>query len=188
MKMKSFVLVAALALSAASAYAENKSYDITLTGPSPENAYTAGFVGLHSVAGAFEDTFTFTPDVSGFFKGSLVTTSSGKTSNINFTSATINGVSYAFSPTGDNEFGFSDLTFGTGPFILKLFGVAGPDLKPGTKINASYSGTLNISAVPEPATYGMMLGGLGLFGFIARRRKQSGSRDIASNDSAMAAC
>lgn len=32
--------------------------------------------------------------------------------------------------------------------------------------------TSNVSAVPEPATYGMLLGGLALMGVVARRRKQ----------------
>jgi hypothetical protein len=35
-----------------------------------------------------------------------------------------------------------------------------------------YGGALNLAPVPEPATYGMLLGGLGLLGYMARRRKQ----------------
>jgi hypothetical protein len=37
---------------------------------------------------------------------------------------------------------------------------------------ASFGGAVMMAApVPEPETYGMMLGGLGLLGFLARRRK-----------------
>ena len=52
--------------------------------------------------------------------------------------------------------------------------------------SASYSGNLNVavSAVPEPATYGMLLGGLGLVGFVASRRRksagQAGSAAVAA--------
>ncbi len=35
----------------------------------------------------------------------------------------------------------------------------------------NYVGALAVSAVPEPATYGMLLGGAGLVGWLARRRK-----------------
>ncbi|MES3024952.1 MAG: FxDxF family PEP-CTERM protein [Pseudomonadota bacterium] len=35
----------------------------------------------------------------------------------------------------------------------------------------SFGGAMMLAPVPEPATYGMLLGGLGLLGFMARRRK-----------------
>jgi hypothetical protein len=37
----------------------------------------------------------------------------------------------------------------------------------------SYSGTISVSAVPEAETYVMMLAGVGLMGFVARRRKSA---------------
>jgi hypothetical protein len=40
---------------------------------------------------------------------------------------------------------------------------------------ATGSATFNITPVPEPETYAMMLAGLGLLGFMARRRKQNGA-------------
>jgi hypothetical protein len=36
---------------------------------------------------------------------------------------------------------------------------------------ASFGGAMMLMPVPEPETYGMMLGGLGVLGFLARRRK-----------------
>ncbi|MBI1989245.1 MAG: PEP-CTERM sorting domain-containing protein, partial [Betaproteobacteria bacterium] len=34
------------------------------------------------------------------------------------------------------------------------------------------SGGIILAAIPEPETYAMMLAGLGLMGFVARRRRQ----------------
>lgn len=36
---------------------------------------------------------------------------------------------------------------------------------------ASFGGAMMLMPVPEPGTYGMMLGGLGILGYLARRRK-----------------
>jgi hypothetical protein len=50
-------------------------------------------------------------------------------------------------------------------------------LAAGTKLDYSqlYSnGTVSVTAVPEPETYAMMLAGLGLVGWSARRRASRG--------------
>lgn len=39
---------------------------------------------------------------------------------------------------------------------------------------ASYSGNLSVAAVPEPETYAMLLAGVGVLGFLARRRRSGG--------------
>ncbi|MEO8343436.1 MAG: FxDxF family PEP-CTERM protein [Gallionella sp.] len=41
-------------------------------------------------------------------------------------------------------------------------------------VPASYAGSIVISPVPEPSTYAMMLAGLGLIGFSARRKMNEG--------------
>ena len=54
-----------------------------------------------------------------------------------------------------------------GDYQVNLFGNA-----TGTKVGL-YAVALNVTAVPEPETYALMLAGLGLVGFAARRRKSA---------------
>jgi hypothetical protein len=39
--------------------------------------------------------------------------------------------------------------------------------------SGSFGANINLAPVPEPETYGMMLAGLGILGFLARRRKDA---------------
>jgi len=48
-------------------------------------------------------------------------------------------------------------------------GVSGPDFQFQADANTSF----RVSAIPEPETYALMLGGLGFVGFVARRRRRS---------------
>ena len=45
----------------------------------------------------------------------------------------------------------------------------------GAAVNGAYAGTFTLSPTPEPETYAMFMAGLGLMGFIARRRKNEQS-------------
>jgi hypothetical protein len=54
---------------------------------------------------------------------------------------------------------------GTAPLVLEVWGKTA-----GSYDQAFFNGSISVTAVPEPATYGMLLGGLGLVGAIARRK------------------
>ena len=154
-----------LATSYASAYASNdytQAMEGLVGGPID---WTTSHIGTSHVAGMFTDTYTFSYSglpgtAAGFFAN--IATGHG---DINFTSATLNG---------NNLF-----TFNYGMLSASYFGAVPVSGTLTLVINgsttglASYAGTLDVSAVPEPATYGMMLGGLALLGVMTRRRKSS---------------
>jgi hypothetical protein len=166
MKLKLTILASLLAASFGVAHAEDYTAPTMALQGGPLD-WTTDVGASHLIAGAFTDTFTFTySGATGLAYGfdTNVQTSNG---NINFTSATLNG-----NPLGIVNFGaISSVVY----FGVPVSGTLSLVVK-GTMIGqpASYGGTLDvISSVPEPASYGMLLGGLGLVGALARRRKQS---------------
>lgn len=174
MKLKSLIAAAVLG-AAAIGSAGAASYTINLTNTTG-NLWTGGFNVTPSPLGAFTDIFTFTPDATfgstaQAFLANLSVTGSD-TSAINFSSANLNGIALT-GFGGPTVFGYAqgqvlaptNVLF-NGPLVLTVMG----NSKGGT-----YGGTfnLNLAPVPEPETYGMLLAGLGLLGFLARRRKQS---------------
>ena len=72
---------------------------------------------------------------------------------------------------------FTD-TFDAGTYIVAVstYDFSEEEARGGYNPSNEYRGwgsyTLTISAVPEPSTYALMLGGLGLVGFMAARRKK----------------
>lgn len=84
----------------------------------------------------------------------------------------INGVDYATDGGGVNgslkSFSFTNWTNGN-PLAAGHYQV---NFKyTGKPQTGSYLGGITVAAVPEPETYALMLAGLGLIGFSARRRK-----------------
>lgn len=166
MKLKSLFLSAVLAMSAGVAAADDFNQSVTLTGTLPN--LTAGFSVSHLEDALFTDTFTFSPSVAAgsFANGTISTIGFSNVANVDFYSVSLNGTNFVLGPNFVVEGGVLFPTPVSGPLVLVVTGYAGSA--------SSYSGTLNVEVapVPEPETYGMMLAGLGLVGFMARRRKQ----------------
>ena len=168
MQLKSLAVATALALSSLSSFA---------VGPLDPLAPSASF--SNTVTGAFSDVWTFNLGTASAVAASItnveVSFASLTGGGITGFSAWLNGV-LLVGPT-------SSVT--TGGVTVKTQVLAGGSVLPagfyelkveGTGITgatASYGGSIVAMPVPEPETYALMLAGLGVVGFVARRRKAS---------------
>jgi hypothetical protein len=156
--MKLKLLAAVLLASAAfSATADDQFLPITLG-----TTYDFDDIGTPLAGGS--DLITFTGLAAGTYNVLL----SYHANNLQIVKAQLNGLDTfeIYSPSGSFSLGAFEVATNS-PFTLALWGsnLTGGD--------PSYGGSITVTAVPEPATYGMLLGGLGLLGLAARRKKQS---------------
>ena len=170
--MKKLLIGAALAVSMlAAAPAANAAQYINVPAVAAPDGTISGTYGNNNIVeGAFSNTFNFTFPAAGLGGATLTSVLSGlDATNIDFTSVTFNGQNFDIGMTGDIEFRFlKNLAVFTGPQEIIVNGVSGG--------NGSYSGTLSFSsAVPEPATWAMMIIGFTGAGVAIRRRRRDDS-------------
>lgn len=121
-------------------------------------------------AGMFTDTFTFNWADDGVTAGTISSSFTSPTNDLNFTSVTLNGVEFDFLSGGPGRTEFREISLATmaGLQTLVVKGVS-----PGTA--ATYSGTLTFTpgltgAIPEASTWALMILGFGGAGAMLRRR------------------
>lgn len=166
MKLKSVAVALIMAFGAVSA-AQATTYNL---GSLPNgdtylsNATLSGVINV--VPGNFLDTFNFSLSGLPSLDASAGALNFGVKKVIN-----LNSFSYSLYDAGNtllgsstNNLGFTLSGLADGNYYLNVSGIA-----TGTA-GGKYDGVL--SAVPEPETYAMFLAGLGLMGFIARRRSK----------------
>jgi len=175
MKLKSAILAAMLAASfvttahAGSYNGGPSTPDIVLeqNGTDP-NFLTAffGHVPVNAASGFFTDVFTFTPTptTSVWASGGVINFSLFGFGDLGSITASLNNNPFTASADEPGVFTLAPVYLGPGPLTLTISGVVSSG-------GGSYGGNINVLAVPEPETYAMMLGGLGLLGVMARRRK-----------------
>ena len=166
----SLTAVAAVALgSAANAAVPVTTQGLTLFGSTGFYNGTVSCVASISPC-SFTTTYNFSaPAGFNLQSADITTTYTSTNQNIDFTSVLLNGVAFNLRPNGQTEGG----NLLNQPLLasntLTVNGIAGDS----TGAAALFTGTLSFAAVPEPATWAMMLVGFGAVGFSMRRRTRA---------------
>ncbi|MEG3122328.1 FxDxF family PEP-CTERM protein [Sphingomonas sp. GB1N7] len=178
--MKKFLLAAvASTVAFAAAPSAQAAQFLTITGPSGTYGDDAVTCANNGVFCSFTRTFTFTTPVGYNLASSDISsllTGNNMATNIDFTTVTLNGVNFNNLSSGVQEFrNLLNQTLVAGGvntlFVSGNVGAAGST----EPADASFSGNLSFAtvtaAVPEPATWGLMVVGFGMIGSAARGRK-----------------
>lgn len=166
--MNKYLLSAAVAVAAFSfAPAAFAAQSISFSPPAADGSISGTFQNEGINAGSFSDSFSFSYPSAGLGGATISSIFSvNQNNNVDFTSVTLNGTALNIGVTGDVEFRFlNNLPVPAGLQSLLVTGTSGG--------NGSYAGTLSFGAVPEPATWGMLIIGFGGIGMAMRRRQKS---------------
>lgn len=143
--------------------------------------------GTDTTSGSFEDFFNFTVGVNA---GSILVSTAATFSNYGVSLSNLALYLGTFSTTSSLS-GLTPIVSSTSPVFSDLGGGIMVDtiasksfsLDPAATYTLAVSGTsvgdsryttiVQLAPVPEPETYAMLLAGLGVMGFVARRRKNT---------------
>lgn len=176
MVMRKFVGAGLLALScvlaAAPAQAATDLGTVALVDADPTPNFLLApilFLNNSMAAGSYFIKYTFEFPVAGYGAGNLSANLAGGANTL-LTNVTLNGFNWDTNPNGLSSFLFSGPVVGM-PSLNEV--VVNFDIVSAGK--GSFQGSVS-AAVPEPATWALMVLGVGMIGFGMRRRQQATTR------------
>lgn len=174
-------LIAAMVLAGASSFGSSAVMAQDVIGDSPQaldlvdlTAYFGDTFAADNAGNTFADQFTFTIASTIGHNLDAVVASSSRSGDVglDITGLALYGADDVLITAGEEvQAGATDLwtlasdDLDAGDYYLQVSGeLLSAD-------GASFGGAVALAPVPEPGTYGMMLGGLGVLGFLAHRRR-----------------
>ena len=159
------ILASTVMAGASAAYAD--TFTLTLPPPAADGSISANY-GRGGITGAFSDTYNFTLP-AGITSATISSILTSGGNNVNFTTVTLNGTALLVDSTGSFESRhIFDVPTVAGPQTLVVTGT----LNNGTGSGA-YGGVISYSpAIPEPATWALMILGVGLAGGAIRQTRR----------------
>ncbi|MBC9032814.1 FxDxF family PEP-CTERM protein [Sphingomonas sp. JC676] len=162
------ILTAAAVTAAAFGFTGSASAANFICNPAPGvctfDGTTGGIVNSIAKGSTHTDRFYFTVSSAGEFLFNWTT------SKLSLTSANFNGGA-AFAPVFGQDYSFNVLAAGT--YFLEVTS------HNSTERTSTFVTSADFAAVPEPAMWGMMIGGFGLGGMAMRRRRALGTATFA---------
>lgn len=156
-------------LAVSTAFADDQTFSVGTVPTAPNDYYQQ----VSHLVGNFTDTFTFSIGWGSLYStANILAVANAVPNATNPFSSDISNLSYSIYQ-GEEVFGTykaglttSETLLAAGNYSIMVTGMA----------DGTHGGTYGIdltaaTPMPEPSTYAMLLGGLGLVGFIARRRK-----------------
>ncbi|MBC9032396.1 FxDxF family PEP-CTERM protein [Sphingomonas sp. JC676] len=137
-----------------------------------DGSISASFGQSGIVAGMFEHIYQFILPVDGLASGSITTSavSPGSAADLDLISVFFNGIQLMGVTSSLNEVVFANSVPITAGVVNEIV------IKGLSRGNGSYGGQgvfVSLAAVPEPAVWAMLLGGLGFAGLTVRRRARA---------------